>query len=312
MLVAATVFFEGSSELATLDNTFTVSGSPADPDTVACSVTDPAGNATVHTYAGASPADITRAGTGDYRLNVPCVTVGMWGYTWVGTGVASDVIAGTWSVNPSATISQLYTSIEELKDRLNITDTASDFGLLAAVQAAARAIEAYCGRHFYPLAETRSFVPYTLYELPLDDLVSVTALRIDRDGDGVYEEAWTQGVDYELAIGPGQYNQMATGEARPYTLVRVIDGDGGGRFFPFTWAFSRLDRIQVTGIWGWPEVPYAVREAAMSMAAEIWKLKDSPFGIAGNSEFGMIRLPSQNPYVARLLSTYVNGRKVGL
>jgi hypothetical protein len=313
--VSATVFFQNAAgnEIATLENIFDDSGVPTDPNTVSCVVTDPLGNAVTHTYAGAVPADITRKGAGDYTLQVPCTLTGLWGYVWIGTGQASDVQVGTWRVGPSLTVNQFYTSVEEVKQRLNITDSESDFQIQAAVPAAARAIEAYCGRHFYPLAETRTFVPYTIYMLPLDDLVSVTSFKVDRDGDGVFEETWVQGTDYELAYGPDEYNQNASGEARPYTIARTINAMGGGLFFPYTWEFSRLDRIQVTGTWGWPQVPYGVQEAAAQTAAEIFKLKDSPFGLAGTSEFGMIRVPAQNPYIVKLLCDYINPRrKIGI
>lgn len=196
-----------------------------------------------------------------------------------------------------------------MKDRLNITDTVSDFQLQTAVQAAARAIEGYCGRYFFQLAETRTYVPYNIWEQPIDDLVSITALNVDYDGDGIFETAWVQNVDYELAFGPYEFNQNVTGEARPYTLVRVINAAGGGRFFPFIWPFSRLDRVQVIGTWGWPEVPFGIKQATVQVASEFFKLKDSPFGLAGTSEFGVVRVPKQNPYIMKLLTPYIHPRR---
>jgi hypothetical protein len=235
--------------------------------------------------------------------------VGLWGYVWVGTGNASDIQAGTFTVNPASTINQFYTSVEEVKDRLGISDTASDFQLQTAVQAAARAVEGFCGRYFFQLAETRTYVPYNIWEQPIDDLVSVTALNVDYDGDGIFETAWVQNVDYELAYGPYEFNPNVTGETRPYTLVRVINAAGGGRFFPFIWPFSRLDRVQVIGTWGWPEVPFGIKQATMQVAAEFFKLKDSPFGLAGTSEFGVVRVPKQNPYIMKLLTPYIHPRR---
>lgn len=313
--MGATVFFQNAAgnEIATLENVFDVSGTPTDPNAVSCVITDPVGTQVTHTYAGASPADITRSGTGDYSLQIPCVTIGLWGYVWVGTGQASDVQVGTWRVGPSLTVNQFYTSVEEVKERLNITDSESDFQLQAAVPAAARSIESYCARHFFQVTETRLFVPYDIYMLPIDDLVSVSSFKVDRDGDGVYEETWVQGTDYELSFEPGVYNQNVSGEARPYTIARSIGLGGGAQTFPYTWAFSRAERIQITGVWGWPEVPYGVREAAAQTAAEIFKLKDSPFGLAGTSEFGMVRISKENPYINKLLCDYVNPRrKIGI
>jgi hypothetical protein len=314
--VGATVFFQnaGGNDTATLQMIFQVTGTPADPTAVSCVITDPTGAATTHTFGGPAPADITKLSTGTYQLLIGSTIVGMWSYVWIGTGTASEVDAGTWHVNPASTIHQFYTSVEELKSRLNISDTVSDFELELAVQAAARAVESYCGRFFYQIAETRTYVPYDLYELPVDDLVSVTSMATDQDGDGVFEQSWVAGTDFQLSFGIWEFNANVTGEARPYTHIRAINAVGGGKFFPYTWPFSRLDRIQIVGVWGWPAVPYRVKQAALQIASELFKLKDSPFGLAGTSEFGMVRLPrGGNPYVASLLCDYASPmRKVGM
>lgn len=309
--MAEVVFFQnaGGNDLAQLTQTFLVSGVATDPSTISVVVTDPTGVSTTHSYQGTAPADVTKVSTGVYQLNVGCTIVGLWGYVWIGTGNASDIQAGTFTVNPAASINQFYTSVEEVKDRLAISDTVSDFQLQTAVQAAARAVEGYCGRYFYQLAETRTYVPYNIWEQPIDDLVSVTALNVDYDGDGIFETAWVQNVDYELAFGPYEFNQNVTGEARPYTLVRVINNAGGGRFFPFIWPFSRLDRVQLIGTWGWPEVPFGIKQATMQVAAEFFKLKDAPFGLAGTSEFGVVRVPKTNPYIMKLLQPYIHPRR---
>jgi hypothetical protein len=52
-----------------------------------------------------------------------------------------------------------------------------------------------------------------------------------------------------------------------------------------------------------------VRQAALQTASEIYKLKDSPFGLAGTSEFGVMRIPRQNPYITKLLNQYISGRR---
>ena len=311
--MGATVFFQtaGGNDIATLQMMFNnSSGVPTDPTVVTCVITDPTGTATIHTFGGASPADITKLSAGKFQLELGCTITGLWGYEWNGTGSASDVQSGTWTVNPSSIINQFYTSVEEIKSRLGITDTLSDFELQVAVQAAARAVEQYCGRHFYRVAETRTFVPYDIYELFIPDLVTLTSMACDTSGNGVFDQPWTQNVDFELGYGMWEYNANETGEPRPYNNIRAINAVGGGKFFPYTWSFSKLDRIQIVGVWGWPQVPFAVKMATQQLAAELFKLKDAPFGIAGTSEFGMMRIPrGGNPYVANLLCNYVNPRR---
>jgi hypothetical protein len=320
------VLWQGASELATLATTFAVAGVPTDPTAVSCTVTDPNGNSTTYTYLGSPPDNtISRTGTGAYQLLVPCATgpgtatSGIWAYAWVATGAVSAVVPGTFTTNP-VNLWQYYTSAEELKYRLGITDTDDDVTIIRAVRAASRWVEAHCSRHFYQMTDTRTFVPYSIWELPITDLVSVTAFAVDTTGDGIFDQPWTQGTDYELAVGRWDFNQLATGEPRPYTLARVINEGGGGKWFPFTWPFSRLDRIQISGVWGWPAVPDDVADAALQVAVDIYKRKDAPFGIAGVSpggagnafDFGTIRVPRINPAVIAQLSRYVRNKKVGI
>jgi hypothetical protein len=307
--MGATVFFADSAEFATLQNIFQVSGVSTDPTTVSCTVTDPTGASTVHTYNGASPADIARTATGTYQLLVACTLTGLWGYLWEGTGTASDAQAGTWTVTRSS-LNQNYCSIEELKSRLGIalTDTPDNFELLLAVDAASGAIDEVTGRYFWRGQDTRTYVPQSIYRQDIDDLAVTTglAVSVDRNGDGVYEEAWTLNTDYQLEVSPGRYNPAAKGEQWPYTGFSII----GPKYIPIVWPWSFQNRIQVSGVFGWPAVPRNVKQATLISAADFFRLKDAPFGIAGFGEFA-IRI-QQNPRVMQLLKRYISGRSVGV
>jgi len=308
----ATVFWGSSADIATLTNIFSVSGVDTDPATVSCVITDPTGTAVTHTYLGAVPADISKVMTGEYQLLVPCATPGLWSYVWIGTGAASDIQAGTFTVNPTS-VAQYYTSVEELQERIGLSSASQPLSQLMAVQAAASWINGYCGRHFYQLTETRTYVPYNIYELPIDDIVSVSSFSLDYNGAGVYDTSWTQNVNYELARGVDEFNALASGEQRPYTRARVTNVAGAGNWFPFIFPFSRLDRVQITGTWGWPAVPFAVKNASLQLAVELYKLKDAPFGTAGSSDLGAITIVGTNRLIAALLEPYRSSkRKVGV
>src|SRR5499427_2790131 len=138
--MSATIFFSDNNEFATLQNIFKVNGVPTDPTTVALTITDPTGATTTP-----SPA---HTGTGTYTANVACTVTGTWTYLWEGTGTASDAAAGTWTVTTTA-LGQRYCSVEELKSRLTIPDTADDLELQFAAEAASRAVDGYCDRYFY-------------------------------------------------------------------------------------------------------------------------------------------------------------------
>jgi len=312
--MSATIFYEDTNEIAVLTNTFlNSSGTAADPTTVSCVVTDPSGTSTTHTYNGASPADIVKVLTGKYQLSVPCSPAiagidGLWSFVWVGTGVVSDVQPGTWRVLPEA-IGQFYCGMEELKDRVNVTDSVDDSSIQMAIQAASNWINDYCGQHFYRVTETRTFRPQNLWKLHIDPVVTVTAFNVDTTGDGTFDQAWTQGTDYQLIIGTNsEYNINSYGVQRPYRVVQVLQA---GKWFPFTWPYSHLDRIQITGTWGWPAVPPAVSQACLQLAAQLWKEKDAPFGVAGEADFGVVKGGS-SPMIVELLRPYIySRRKVG-
>ena len=198
---------------------------------------------------------------------------------------------------------------EELKDRLGITDTSTDSVLVSVCLAASRWINTYCGRHFFRTTDTRTYQPENIWLLNIDDITTVTSLKIDNDGDGVYETTWTQNTNFMLRVGDGQFNQLASGEPKPYTQVQVI---GQSNWFPFTWPFVHLDRVQIAGTFGWPQVPPVVAQAALLIASDWFKLKDAPWGVMGMADLGIIKL-NPNPWIAEQLRCYIRGRgKVGV
>lgn len=294
--MSATVFFADSSELATLTNTFKVGGTATDPTTVSLTVTDPTGAATTYTFAA---AQITKTDTGVYTKDIACATAGTWTYEWIGTGAASDAAAGTWDVFETQ-LGRLYATVAALKSRLGITDAVDDFELHAACFAASRSIEQYCERTFWRTdANTaRTFEPCGLYLLKLpefNDLVSVTTMAADTDGDGTADVTWAA-TDYQLyPVNPG-----AAPETRPYTKVKAV-----GRYtFPLLYpTLVHTDLMHITGAWGWPAVPWAIRQATLILAAEMFKLKDAPFGVAGFGDYGPVRI-RENPKLAAYAGPY--------
>jgi hypothetical protein len=312
--MTATIFYDDANEIALLTNNFlNSSGANTDPTTVSCVVTDPAGVSVTHTYNGTAPADIVKPLVGKYTLSVPCSPSaagvdGLWSFEWIGTGAVSDVQPGTWRVLP-VPVNRFYCGLEELKDRLSVTDNTDDYTAQMAIQATSSWINEYCGQHFYRITETRTFRPESIWELNVDPVVSVSALNVDTTGNGTFDQAWVQGTDYQLRVGTRSYNVNAAGVARPYRKVQVLQA---GKWFPFTWPYSHLDRIQIIGTWGWPAVPPPVSQACLTLAAQFFKEKDAPFGVAGISDYGLVRIQT-NPWVTELLRPYIyHKRKVGV
>lgn len=274
----ATVFFQGVSELATLTNTFTVGGAPADPTTVSLVVTDPTQTSVTYTYAA---AEIQKTGTGVYTKDISCATAGTWTYEWIGTTNASDVIAGTWEVQ-EVTLGKLYCTVDALKSSFKDTRNVDDSEYHAACFAASRSLEQYCQRTFYRTAsEARTLNPTGRYCLdlpPFYDLVSVTSLSVSGS-------AWG-GSAYQLLCDDGTPNINAGPEPKPYVKVKAIGGT-----YPVPVASARTDVVEITGVWGWPAVPWAIKKAAEIIAAETFKLKDSPGMVtAGFEDFDVTML----------------------
>jgi hypothetical protein len=191
-------------------------------------------------------------------------------------------------------VATVYASVEELKSRLDITtsDAARDADLLDCLLAASRTVDGLTVRTFGQSAsEARTFTAGFADLLPVDDLVSLTTVEADEDGDRVYETSWSA-TDYDL----DPENAAARGE--PYTSLRVTPM--GTRNFP-----AGRRGVRVTGVWGWPAVPEAVREATLVLAIRLFKRRDAPLGvIAVGDASAAIRLPAVDPEAALMLAPY--------
>jgi len=247
---------------------------------------------------GGAPPKVT------YTADVPATQAGTWRYRFVATGAVTDAEQGQFYVQADVD-SHVYTTLPELKTALSIpaTDTADDDDLQDAILAASRAVEGDCQRHFYRVTETRTLEPTGRHRLRLGaymDLVSVTTLATDPGGDGTFETVWAAG-DYQLLCADDTPNTNAAPEPRPYRRIKAV----GAQTFPAPrgWGAARTDLVQVAGVWGWPAVPDRIRRAARMAAAEAFKLRDAPFGVAGFGELGLIRV-RDNPKYLRLIADY--------
>src|SRR5690606_30913408 len=139
--------------------------------------------------------------------------------------------------------------------------------------------DGYTGRRFSAETATRAFTPDHIGVLFVDDLISVTTLKTDEDGDRVYETTWSA-ADYDL--GPGN--------DPPYTMVELAPL--GNYAFP-----THRKAVQIAGTWGYSAtVPTDVAEACLILSARLYKRKDSPYGIHGNDETGTMQtLPGWDP-----------------
>lgn len=325
--MSATIYYANSAEgVPVTPVTFsTTAGVIADPTSVSCVVTDPTGTAVTYNYNGSPPHNtITRTGTGIFALLLSGLTIpGLYTFVWVGTGAnVQQVTPGTFRLlsltdTDNAGMQFWYCGMEELKSRLQIKDTSDDYELQMAISTVTSWINNYCGRHFYQVTEARTYRPDNVWTLPIDDIVTCTSVNLDYDGDGVFEVAWTENVNFQLLYYEHGYNKHNWGVARPRNYLQVLTGTppstvAGGQWLPWLWPFTHQDRVQVTGVWGWQVIPPDVTMSALILAADLFKSKDAPWGVAGIGDLGMVKVQS-NPWVVEMLRPYINPRnKVGV
>ena len=66
--------------------------------------------------------------------------------------------------------------------------------------------------------------------------------------------------------------------------------------------------VQVTGTFGWSEVPTAIRQASILLASRQYKRYDSPLGVAGFGDLGVVRVSNIDPDIAKLLEPFMRVR----
>jgi hypothetical protein len=188
-----------------------------------------------------------------------------------------------------------YASLNETKSALRITDSVDDSLLEMAIESASRLIDGYAGRQFFSSGTaTRYFTADDDFVCEIDDISSsnitlVTAM----DADAVFDTTWAT-TDYQLE----PLNAVLDGQAWPYTRIRAV-GD-------YLWPISGGEAlVKLTAVFGWPAVPIAVKQATIIQASRIFKRLDSPLGVAGFGDLGVMRVSSSlDPDVAQLVAAY--------
>lgn len=192
------------------------------------------------------------------------------------------------------TMSNPYASLVEVKAALRITDSLDDSLLEMAIESASRLIDGYANRSFYNAGTAvRYFVADNDWLTNIDDAVTITEVATDFSADGTYDTIW-QATDYQLEPLNGRIDGLPV----PYNSIRAI----GDYTFP-VWGEEGL--VKVTGTWGFSAIPISIKQACVIQASRIYKRLDSPLGIAGFGDIGVMRISRQlDPDVAQLVDAY--------
>jgi hypothetical protein len=187
-----------------------------------------------------------------------------------------------------------YASLAQVKAAMRIptADTVDDALIETAIESASRQIDGHCQRRFYTTSATRIYTPNDSYITEIDDLVTLTSIKTQTDIDGTFDTTWKT-TDYQLE----PLNGMAGGLNVSYTQIRAV----GDFLFP---VYGGEATVQVTGTFGWASVPSEIKQACIILSQRQYKRYDSPLGVAGIGEIGVIRVSRIDPDVASILAPY--------
>jgi hypothetical protein len=253
--------------------------------TVVLTVTDPTADITTPT--------VTHPALGTYDASFTLTEAGHWSWKWTVSGTVVDVDYGeVYAADPAP---PLYASQALLKSALGMasTDTTRDDLLNQALSGASRSVEEHCERRFYLDAAATARTYRTKgrvicqrdgsQRLRVDDIGSTTGLVVEV-GDGT---TWT-------VIATADYETFPDNAlARQRAITAIVDPDST--------TFSDNRRARVTARWGWPAIPSQVEQATLIQAERLYRRKDSPQGVMGSPEWGLVRVPNLDPDVKALL-----------
>lgn len=193
-------------------------------------------------------------------------------------------------------LTNAYCTLQDVKDALRVQDSIDDTILELNIETASRQIDDICERVFYSTTGTRYFVPRDSFVCEIDDLVSLTSLKTSSAADKIYDVTWTA-ADYQLE----PVNGIAGGMPSPWTQIRAVDD----YWFPLA---NGETTVELTGTFGWSAVPKPIKLATVLLSMRLYKRMDSPLGVAGVGDIGVIRVSRIDPDIDALIMPFKKAR----
>jgi hypothetical protein len=192
-----------------------------------------------------------------------------------------------------------YATLAQVKAALRIpsADTVDDALLSMAVESASRLIDAYANRTFITIGTaTRYYATHDPYVVEIDDARNIIEVQSSSSEDGIYDITWDL-TPHTGDIQPEPINDYIGGLVWPFTRLRAI----GDYVFPI----DRETTVKVTAVFGWPTIPATVKQACVIQSMRLFKRLDSPLGVAGFGDAGILRVSrGLDPDVAQLIEGY--------
>jgi hypothetical protein len=191
-----------------------------------------------------------------------------------------------------------YATLADVKAALRVTDNFDDGLLEISIEAASRQIDGFCERVFTQSTATRIYRPTDAFTVDIDDLQTLTTLKTDSNGDGTFDVTWA-GTDYQL----NPLNGISGGIRSPYTQIKAV----GQYLFPIYEprnVNANEASVQITGVWGFSTIPTAVKQATIILSMRQFKRYDSPTGVMGFGDLGVMRVGAVDPDIQALLMPF--------
>ena len=188
-----------------------------------------------------------------------------------------------------------YCTLADVKAALRITDTIDDALLENSINSASRMIDQYCNRYFYSTSanEVRYYQANDGFVCWIDDAQSISEIKTSSTDPLIFDTTWTSD-DYQVMPA----NRWANGAYYPITGITATDN----YLFP-VWAEMAL--VKVTGQFGWASVPEPIKFACIIQASRLFKRLESPLGVAGVSDIGIMRVGANiDGDVAQLINPF--------
>lgn len=272
-----------------LGDTVTLTQAGAVDDDAQLHVTAPDGTESTPTVTFSSP---------NWSGSVTADQYDVWLYAWRLDGAI--VTQGTFTVG-----GPWYATIAQMRAEHNVAtaQTARDLLLARALTSASRFVDRYC--------DSRPEGAFLL-----DDTETAKTYRPTTRGPQFPGVMWCTEHGYRLfvhEVGATGYTVETSDDGTTWTEL-VEDTD----YHTYPDNALVLDRpieafvsetawpayVRVTARWGWPSVPAEVVEATLRQSQAFYSRKDSPYGVAGVSDFGVIRIKPYDPHVQTLLAPW--------
>lgn len=191
-----------------------------------------------------------------------------------------------------------YATVQDLRLRLQISDSQNDAELSDKLDTASRQVELDTGRVFAldDTATARIYNPAGRIvrdregdKLLVDDIGTASGLIVEV-GQGTSYVTLSASDDYET----GPDNALAVGDPIEWLLRRWRP-----------WVWWPPQRVRITAKWGWPTIPAPIKEATLLRAARLFRRRNSPEGVAGFGDMGVIRVSRTDPDYDALIWPYM-------